>query len=233
MKLVIVEIYEITIQKNMLKQYTLPCGYKVIKCKCINPITKKEYYQNQYIHKLVAWAFCNLPDKLEVVDHLDGDKGNNHYTNLEWVTHGENTRRALKNGLTKIYGSDNKMNVYSEELVRKICELLSAEKTKSEILKIITDDKDATCRKYSKLYALIVHLHMKDRFTYICNQYSYLPLPKDYSNNEIAKLILEGYENIDIMEFYGYSSSNENTALYSKILEIKKQVINVQRLSKA
>ena len=217
---------------QILSQYTLPCGYKIIKCKCINPLTKNIVFKNQYIHKLVAWAFCPLPDKLEVVDHLDSNKANNHYSNLEWVTHGENTRRAIKNGLVPIFGEDNASNVYSEELVRFICNLLELGYSKKDILTQITGDDNSTCRKYSKLYALIVHLHMKDRFTNVCNEYSYEPIMKNYSNDPIANYILEGYENIDIMKLYGYKCVNDNTALYSRILETKNRVNNVQRLSK-
>ena len=41
-----------------------------------------------YLHRLIA----DPPNGLEV-DHVDGDKLNNHRHNLEHVTHGENLRR--------------------------------------------------------------------------------------------------------------------------------------------
>ena len=50
-------------------------------------------------HRLVAKAFCDGYAKGMVVDHLDGDKTNNVWTNLEWVTSGENNRRAYATGL--------------------------------------------------------------------------------------------------------------------------------------
>ena len=192
--------------KQILSQYTLPCGYKIIKCKSINPNTNKIMYKNYYIHKLVAWEFCVIPKHPEVVDHLDGKKSNNHYLNLEWVSHGENTRRAIKNGLVPICGEKNPSNIYPESFIRNICDLLSKGYSKVAILRIITGDCRSTCRKYSKLYALIVHLHMKNRFTDICNEYPYEPKIKNYSNDPIANLILEGYENIDIMRMYSYNS---------------------------
>ena len=47
------------------------------------------------VHRLVALAFCDQTDsENKTVDHIDGDKLNNHYTNLEWVTQEENLRRA-------------------------------------------------------------------------------------------------------------------------------------------
>ena len=49
---------------------------------------------NHYIHRLVAFAFCDGADERLVVDHKDGDKRNNHCDNLEWVTQKVNVVRA-------------------------------------------------------------------------------------------------------------------------------------------
>lgn len=53
------------------------------------------------IHRLVALAFVPNPDPINkiYVNHIDGDKWNNKYYNLEWVTAQENTRHAIANGL--------------------------------------------------------------------------------------------------------------------------------------
>jgi hypothetical protein len=48
-----------------------------------------------YIHRLVASCFCiNETDK-NVVNHINGDRHNNHYKNLEWVTAKENIHHAI------------------------------------------------------------------------------------------------------------------------------------------
>lgn len=51
------------------------------------------------VHRLVAEAF--VAGAGETVNHKDGDKTNNHYSNLEWVSHSENHLHAVSIGLNK------------------------------------------------------------------------------------------------------------------------------------
>jgi len=46
------------------------------------------------VHRLVATAFLPNENGLPDVDHLNGQKHDNHVTNLEWVTHQDNCQRA-------------------------------------------------------------------------------------------------------------------------------------------
>lgn len=56
-----------------LKQATLK-GFKVVNLHGV-----------KYVHRLVAEYFLDNPSGLPQLMHLDGDKSNNHVSNLKWV----------------------------------------------------------------------------------------------------------------------------------------------------
>ena len=50
-----------------------------------------------YVHRLVAEHFVDGRD--ETVNHKDGDKHNNHASNLEWMSQSDNNKHAREFGL--------------------------------------------------------------------------------------------------------------------------------------
>ena len=53
-------------------------------------------HKNYRIHKVVAQTFVDNPNNTNLVMHLDGNKKNNHHTNLKWGTHSENLIQAYR-----------------------------------------------------------------------------------------------------------------------------------------
>lgn len=64
------------------------------------------------VHRLVAEAFIDNPDCLPVVMHLDNDKLNNHYTNLQWGTISDNTKQAFDDHLID---TSKQYEIYNDE----------------------------------------------------------------------------------------------------------------------
>nr|QBK85392.1 MAG: HNH endonuclease [Iridovirus LCIVAC01] len=87
------------IYSDYISQYlklTISGGYYRIGLCNDNGIQRKHQ-----VHILVAQYFCDNSENKPIVNHIDGDKLNNHYTNLEWVTQSENMKHADSLGLIK------------------------------------------------------------------------------------------------------------------------------------
>ncbi len=78
--------------KRILKPQSNGNGYLKV------TLTIKGNQIQRYVHRLVAYAY--LPNSWkEQINHKDGDKSNNHFTNLEWVTNQENRTHAVESGM--------------------------------------------------------------------------------------------------------------------------------------
>lgn len=56
-------------------------------------------HKSYFVHRLVAAGFVEKTLGCNVVNHKDGNKTNNHYSNLEWVTSSDNNKHAFATGL--------------------------------------------------------------------------------------------------------------------------------------
>jgi hypothetical protein len=86
------------------------------------------------VHRLVVETYVqDIPEGM-VVNHKDGDKYNNHYSNLEVVTPKENTKHALVNNLSKPKrGEESHFAELSTSDILKIYGLIKMFKSNEEI----------------------------------------------------------------------------------------------------
>jgi hypothetical protein len=76
--------------------------------------------KNHLVHRLVAKYFVDNPHNKEQVNHIDGDKLNNSYDNLEWVTPKENMKHAFESGLYKKFNNQTYKGKFGSEHNRSI-----------------------------------------------------------------------------------------------------------------
>lgn len=97
------------------------------------------------LHRLVACHFVDNPDNKKQVNHIDGDKENNHASNLEWCSLNENISHAIKNKLMGVKLCDSDVRairlLYSEGIYDKtrLAELYNV--TSVNIYYIVTKKK--------------------------------------------------------------------------------------------
>ena len=135
---------------------------------------------NRYVHRLVASMFIPTDDPSLQIDHIDGNKHNNHYTNLRWVTNRENAHAAMANGLMP-------HAVFDDAAVHEICKAIASGESVASIAK-------KTGYPASAIYAI----RLKRNWTHISDMYTFPDKRKriqtpDITVHQICRLILDGY----------------------------------------
>lgn len=145
---------------NELKQHPNPKGYLMVKL---------DNEKGMQVHRLVAMQFVRNTDLLQFnqVNHKDGEKGNNHFQNLEWTDNSGNQLHAYQMGLQTVKKGIEKTNArFTEEQVHKICKILQDNPSYGgrRIAKMIGDESAS---------AAITRIKARENWRYISENYSW------------------------------------------------------------
>lgn len=184
-----------------------------------NLYTNEGHRKSFLIHRLVAYTFCYKPIDKNIVNHKDGNKINNHYLNLEWVTMKENVQHALSTGLHQVRGEANGNSILTDKQVHIICKLLEQGINYSKIC------EEINLRDSKNILDIITKIRAGKLWKHISSLYNipekeYRSIAIKYTSEQIhsiCKLIEEGYSNRDIANLMNIDISENK--LYDKYLK--------------
>jgi len=95
--------------RSLSRKVRAPRGYRTVKGVTLKPLITHGYSyaclwkqrkpKNHRIHALVLAAFIGPRRPGMEINHIDGDKSNNHVGNLEYATRRQNIDHAMRTGL--------------------------------------------------------------------------------------------------------------------------------------
>ena len=151
-------------------------------------------------HKLTALNFVTGFDGSDMeVNHIDGDKTNNYWKNLEWVSHKNNMNHVYLMGLRNTAkGEDAGLAVIDESLVREICVQLvrfwGSAKSVYDYLK--PNNPKVSLR-------MINHIKNKECWSHISDSYWTKEFIFELGIKKVCKIcekIVEGFSNQEIYD---------------------------------
>jgi len=145
------------------------------------------------VHRLVGIAFVKNKDNKPEINHIDGNKANNNYSNLEWCTSSENQIHAFRTGLNKAHKSNVNGNHQGEDVMH-------SKLTESDVLEIrkrhsINESPEALAKEY-KVSTHSINCVVSR--TSKLRTWKHLPYPKnrmdmkDKQRKKVMQLSLEG-----------------------------------------
>lgn len=182
------------------------------------------------VHRLVATVFVpNLdPVNNTTVNHIDGNKTNNCYWNLEWVSQSENNKHAKICNLNHNYGCTHYKSKLTRSQIILICEMLSKGYRYFDIIKEVGLD---TSNKNN--YDLIGNIYRRITYKNISRNYNFPTRSHSYNSVFSDKDIQYMYElikdNTPVNDAYyiitgkKYINSRINKQFYECYRKIKTQ----------
>ena len=127
----VTESGELLSYKKIIKLYPSGSGYLTFGLCAGFTKDGKPTTIRRYLHRVVAEAFIPNPTGLPQVNHKDGNKSNNHYLNLEWISSSKNIKHAHEQGLTKNRAIVKPIRLTQEEIIEYYTRVTGGESIQS------------------------------------------------------------------------------------------------------
>lgn len=202
--------------------------------KSVPRLDKHGYYKysmntgkSEFAHRLVAKTYIPNPNNYPIVNHIDCNPKNNHYTNLEWCTYKWNSDWKFINGYeaktkkTLVY----KNNVFIKEFST----------TRKAILYICslenTTERNVARRMQYKDYKIIVpengdtleysvtakhHFTTKEQKKYCYLYQNYNLIAEFNCKNDALKFCKDNYKSSESIRRYNHQTKNNLYLVYNK-----------------
>ena len=183
-------------------------GYRRIELK-----TKDGIFKKFPVHVLVMRSFSKDSPK-EEVNHIDGNKLNCAYDNLEYSNRTENAHHAAIHDLYK-YGEDHYKSKLKNEEVHEICKLFQSGKSISEVMQILKLDAS-----YFKILNDILHKNSWNRISDLYDIDFKRVHYKTYEYNDLCMIsfyIASGMKNLEISSMFPHYDSKKLIKVIKKM----------------
>lgn len=158
--------------KKIVNNKEIYCKTTYDSTKKYNVVTLTVYDGNEIkhktflVHRLVATIFIPNPNKYNIVNHINCNKLDNYYKNLEWTTTKGNMIHASKNGLCHpIFGENHYISKLCNDDVIHICKLINENISNVEIARILNNSGIDISRQ------AINQIRIKKSWKHIANKY--------------------------------------------------------------
>lgn len=153
--------------------------------------------KNYYVHRLVAKYFCDIPEDIEKKDinHIDGNKKNNFYKNLEFCTRSENIKHSF-------YTNKNR-NKFGEQIWNSKLTLSDIENIKK-----IKKEQKISNKKISEMYNI-----SESQITRVLNKKTYINKIEN-KVKEIPPILPQKYAT-----FYNHENVGTYNAMFNSYIK--------------
>ncbi|AUR94303.1 HNH nuclease [Vibrio phage 1.193.O._10N.286.52.C6] len=155
------KVFRISSGKEMAKTFNKSTGY------CMVRMCHNNHARTVRVNRIMGFTWVNnpSPEVYDSINHIDGDKTNDHADNLEWCSGSQNQRHAIATGL-KGKGSLLYNAELHEDEVHSICQRLE----EGFLVKDLSDEFSVSKDIIRKIRAGDTYFHIRQLYVNIpCN----------------------------------------------------------------